>query len=90
MTSKEYESSVSADIKRTDLLYNDSESRFLQLAGQCSDRWQPIARAMLIVASKRMSLPVYFDSEIDSVDFHKLLYFFINVGRCSTGKIMWE
>lgn len=83
-TSKEYESSVSAETRWTDRLYNDSASLFLQLAGQRSDRWQPIARTMFIVASRRISLPVYLEK--DSVDFHRVSYLFMKLGRCSTGK----
>lgn len=85
--SKEYSSSVSADTKRTDRLYNDSASRVLQSAGQCSDRWQPMANTTLTMESRSVSLPVYFDNEKDSVDLQRSLYLSMKVGQCKTGNM---
>lgn len=85
--SKEYSSSVSAETKRTDRLYNDSASRVLHSAGKCSDRWQPMAKTTLIMDSRSISFPVYFDSENDSVDLQRLSYFSMKLGQCNTGNM---
>lgn len=49
-----------------------------------------MAKTTLTMESKSISLPVYFDSEKDSVNLQRLSYFFMKLGQCNTGNIGCE
>lgn len=44
-----------------------------------------MAKTTLTMDSRSISLPVYFDSEKDSVDLQRLSYFSMKLGQCNTG-----
>lgn len=49
-----------------------------------------MAKTTLTMESRSISLPVYFDSERESVDLQRLSYFFTKLGQCNTGNIGCE
>lgn len=49
-----------------------------------------MAKTTLTIDSRSISLPVYFDSEKDSVDLQRLSYLSMKLGQCNTGNIGCE